>query len=115
MYIENEETPTLKALREAADLTQPELSRRMSVGIRIIGDWERGQSFPRFDRAIALARELGVSLKTLAKSMQLDVSRVPDDELQLWRLKAICRERGITQIEDLPDDWVTLMRSHRAE
>lgn len=80
MTQETFDQPTLKSLRESAELTQPELSRRMNVGIRIIGDWERGQSVPRFDRAIALARELGVSLKTLAKSMHLDVSDVPDDE-----------------------------------
>jgi transcriptional regulator with XRE-family HTH domain len=71
--------PTLKSLRESANLTQPELSRRMNVGIRIIGDWERGESIPRFDRAIALARELGVSLKDLAKSMRIDVEGVVDD------------------------------------
>ena len=71
---------TLKSLREAAELTQPELSRRMNVGIRIIGYWESGDKVPSFDRAIALAKELGVSLKVLAKSMRLDVSGLPDDE-----------------------------------
>ena len=71
--------PTLKSLRESANLTQPELSRRINVGIRIIGDWERGESIPRFDRAIALARELGISLKILAKSMRIDVEGLPDD------------------------------------
>jgi transcriptional regulator with XRE-family HTH domain len=75
---ENEQI-TLKTLRESAELTQPELSRRMNVGIRIIGYWESGTKTPSFDRAIALARELGVSLKTLAKSMRMDVSGVPDD------------------------------------
>ena len=75
---ENEEI-TLKSLRESAELTQPELSRRMNVGIRIIGYWESGSKVPSFDRAIALARELGVSLKTLAKSMKMDVSGVPDE------------------------------------
>ena len=80
MNLENNNQPTLKALRENASLTQPELSRRMGVGIRIIGDWERGESIPRFDRAIALARELGVSLKTLARAMQLDVTGIPDDQ-----------------------------------
>lgn len=51
----------------------------MKVGIRIIGHWESGEKVPRFDRAVALARELGVSLKTLARSMHLDVSDVLDD------------------------------------
>jgi transcriptional regulator with XRE-family HTH domain len=75
-----QDVPTLKVLRESASLTQPELSRRMGVGIRIIGDWERGEAIPRFDRAIALARELGVSLKTIAKSIGLNVEGIPDDE-----------------------------------
>lgn len=71
--------PTLKNLIEAADLTEPELSRQMGVGLRIIGDWKRGVSIPRFDRAIVLARTLGVSLKVLALSMGIDVNGVPDD------------------------------------
>ena len=79
MEAEDQETITLKNLRESANLTQPELSRRMGVGIRIIGDWERGESIPRFDRVIALARELGVPLKTLARCMGLDVAQIPDD------------------------------------
>ena len=76
----SQESVTLKSFRENAQLTQPELSRRMNVGIRIIGDWERGKRIPRFDNAISLARELGISLKTLARSMDLDVSGIPDDE-----------------------------------
>jgi transcriptional regulator with XRE-family HTH domain len=77
---DEQEIPTLKVLRENANLTQPELSRRMGVGIRIIGDWERGEAIPRFDRAISLAKELGVSLKTIARSFGLDVKGIPDDE-----------------------------------
>lgn len=82
-YIMKQETDTeltLKTLRESANLTQPELSRRANIGIRIIGDWEAGRKLPRLDRAVVLARELGVSLKTLAKAMKLDVEGVPDDE-----------------------------------
>jgi transcriptional regulator with XRE-family HTH domain len=74
-----EEKLTLKKLREAANLTQPELSQRIKVGIRIIGDWERGVSIPRFDRAVALARELKVSLKTLAQVFEIDVDGLADD------------------------------------
>ena len=70
----------LKTLREAAGLTQPELSQKMDCGIRIITDWENGRRIPRFDNAIALARELNVSLETLAKAMNLlDVSGIPND------------------------------------
>ena len=80
MNADDQQKLTLKSLREAANLTQPELSRRMKVGIRIIGHWETGEKVPRFDNAIALARELGVSLKTLAIAMKLDVTDIPNDE-----------------------------------
>lgn len=70
---------TLRTLREAAGFTQPELSQKINCGIRIITDWENGRRVPRFDNAIALSRELGVSLKELAKAMKLDISGIPDD------------------------------------
>jgi DNA-binding transcriptional regulator YiaG len=79
---QSERQLTLKKLRERANLTQPELSDRMNVGIRIIGEWESGRKLPRFDNAVALARELGVSLKVLATAMQINVEGVPDDELR---------------------------------
>lgn len=79
---QSEHPPTLKALRERAKLTQPELKARIGVGTRIISEWENGRKIPRFDNAVALARELGVSLKVLAKVMQINVEGVPDDELQ---------------------------------
>ena len=112
MNTENQEQPTLKTLRESRELTQPELSRRLNVGIRIIGHWESGTKMPRFDNAIALAGELGYSLKSLAKSMHLDVNKVPDDGLTLAQLKAICKELKIERVEDMPDDWQQLKRSH---
>ncbi len=85
---QSESQSTLKKLRERVNLTQPELSDRIGVGIRIIGDWESGRKLPRFDNAVALARELGISLKVLAKAMQINVEGVPDDELpEQWSSK----------------------------
>lgn len=104
------EPPTLKTLRESADLTQPQLSQRLGVGIRIIGDWESGRKMPRFDNAIALARELGASLKELARSMRMDVSSIADDGMSLTQLKALCRDLNIKEVDDLPDDWRQLKR-----
>lgn len=104
------EPPTLKTLRESADLTQPQLSQRLGVGIRIIGDWESGRKMPRFDNAIALARELGASLKELARSMRMDVSSIADDGMSLAQLKALCRDLNIKEVNDLPDDWRQLKR-----
>lgn len=111
-YIDDEQL-NLKGLREHADLTQPQLSHRLGVGIRIVNDWEAGRKVPRFDNAIALSRVLKVSLKTLARSMRIgDVSDVPDDGLSLAQLKAICRELGIEKVDDLPDDWRQLKRQN---
>ena len=70
---------TFKTLREATGLTQPELSVKMNFGLKTISNWENGHSIPRLDRAIALAREFGVSLKVLSEAMNLDISDVPDD------------------------------------
>ena len=70
---------TLKGLRESASLTQEDLARRLNRSFRTVSDWETGKGIPRFDNAVALACELGVSLKTLARAMHLDVTRIPDD------------------------------------
>jgi transcriptional regulator with XRE-family HTH domain len=72
--------PTLKSLRESLKLSQEQLGARLALSFRTISDWETGRATPRFDNAIALARELGVSLKTLARSMQMDTTGIPDDE-----------------------------------
>lgn len=74
-----EKEQTLKSLRNQLDISQEELARRLNLSFRTIGEWEGGRKVPRFDNAIALARELGVSLKTLASAMQLNVEGVPDD------------------------------------
>jgi transcriptional regulator with XRE-family HTH domain len=77
-----EQDPTLKSLRNSLDISQEELARRLNLSFRTIGEWEGGKKMPRFDNAIALARELGVSLKTLAKVMGLDIEGIPDDRSQ---------------------------------
>jgi transcriptional regulator with XRE-family HTH domain len=70
---------TLRSLREAAGYTQEQLAKEMNVGIRIISHWENGNKIPKFDNAISLANKLKVSLKTLAQSINLDVSQTPND------------------------------------
>ncbi len=73
--------------------------------------------------AIALARELGISLKTLAMAMRIEVEDIPDDGLSLAQLKAVCRkvcgmeasipralrQLGIERIEELPDNFKLLL------
>ena len=75
----NQPEPTLKELRERLKLSQEDLGRRINLSYRTIAEWEGGRKMPRFDNAIALARELGVSLKVLAKSMRLDIEGLLDD------------------------------------
>ncbi|GET39897.1 hypothetical protein MiSe_46690 [Microseira wollei NIES-4236] len=76
---QNQREPTLKELRESLNLSQEDLGRRINLSYRTIAEWEGGRKVPRFDNAIALARELGVSLKVLAKSIGLGVEGLLDD------------------------------------
>lgn len=111
----NDQELTLKGLRESLDLSQEGLGRRLSLSYRTIAEWESGRKVPRLDNAIAVASELGVSLKTLSKSIRLDISKLPDDGLTLKEIKAICGELGIVRIEDLPDDWRELLKRSRTD
>ncbi|MEQ8998124.1 MAG: helix-turn-helix transcriptional regulator [Coleofasciculus sp. B1-GNL1-01] len=77
----NEGKSELRRIRESAKLTRSELGRRIGVSERQIYDWENGIKLPRIDRAVALARELGVSLQTVCGAMGLDVTGVPDETL----------------------------------
>lgn len=72
--------PTLKALRENLDISQEELGRRLDRSFRTISDWETGKKVPRFDNALALAKELRVSLRTLARAMKFNVDGIPSDD-----------------------------------
>lgn len=73
--------PTLKNLIEASAVRDQDLSQRIGVGMRVIGYWKKGEKIPRLDNAVSLARELNVSLKTLCRSMGLDVTGIPDEDL----------------------------------
>lgn len=74
-----ESIPTLKQLIEDANTTQRELSKRTGIAEVTINSWVAGKYIPRLDNALVLCRELGVSLKTLALSLGLDITGIPDD------------------------------------
>ncbi|MFB8793153.1 MAG: helix-turn-helix transcriptional regulator [Microcoleus sp.] len=105
----NEKKETLKNLIEAAGTTQRQLSRDTSIAEVTINTWAAGRKIPRLDNAALVASQLGVSLKTLAKSMHLDVVAIPGD-YSLVELKAIAAELGIERVEDLPEDYQALRR-----
>ena len=74
-----ESIPTLKQLIECANITQRELSKRTGIAEVTINSWVAKKKNPRLDNALVLCRELGISLKTLAHSLGLDTTGIPDD------------------------------------
>ncbi len=72
---------TLESLIEASGKTQRELGIALGVTELTIRNWTKRRKIPRLDNAAALAAELGVSLKTLTRSLQIDVAKIPDDGL----------------------------------
>ncbi len=77
---ESKEHETLKDLMKRAGLTEPQLSQKLGVSLRIINHWKMKRKIPRLDNALSLAKELNVPLKVLAKSLGLDVSGIPSDD-----------------------------------
>lgn len=73
-------TTKLKELIERAELTQRQLSDITNVSEKSVNEWARGASFPRLDRAVLLARALGVSLKELCEALGIPVEGVPGDK-----------------------------------
>ncbi|MBW4467991.1 MAG: helix-turn-helix domain-containing protein [Pegethrix bostrychoides GSE-TBD4-15B] len=69
----------LKTLRKQAELTQARFAFAVGATEKTVRDWENGGAIPAFDKAIAMAKVLNVSLKRLAQELELDVSDVPDD------------------------------------
>jgi transcriptional regulator with XRE-family HTH domain len=100
---------TLKGLIEQAGTNQRRLSRDSGIAEVTINSWVAGKYSPKLDNATLVAKALGVSLKSLAKSMRIDVTGVPDD-YSLIELKIIAAELGIERIEDLPEDYQALKR-----
>lgn len=74
------EGKTLKELIKDARLSYPELAKRINCSRSTVAYYVSGEKTPGLDKAIAMARELGVSLKCLSKSMGYDVTGIPNDE-----------------------------------
>jgi len=105
----NDPEITLKGLIEQAGTNQRRLSKDCGIAEVTINAWVAGKYSPRLDNAILVAKALGVSLKSLAKSMGMETKGVPDD-YSLIELKAIAEELGIERVKDLPQDYQTLRR-----
>ena len=105
----DEKEKTLKTLIEAAGTTQRQLSRDTSIAEVTINTWTAGRKIPRFDNAAVLAAELNISLRTLARAMNINVSEIPGD-YDLSDLKKLASDLGIDRVEDLPEDYQTLKK-----
>jgi len=104
---QNDQKITLKGLIDQARTTQRKLSKESGIAEVTLNSWVAGRITPRLDNAVLVASKLGVSLKTLAASMQIDVSEVSSD-YSLINLKILAAELGIERIEDLPENYETL-------
>lgn len=69
----------LRQLREQAGLTRPQVKQLIDVSERRQADWESGKAMPNIENIVAMARLYKVSLKTMCKSLNIDVTGVPDD------------------------------------
>lgn len=75
---EQEKSP-LRLLREESGLTRPQVKQRIGVSERRQADWESGKAMPSAENIASLCRLYKVSLKTMFKSLGVDVSAIPDD------------------------------------
>lgn len=62
----------LKRLREAADMSQPDLARQAGVPLATLRNWEQDRGMPRLDNAVKIARALHISLDTLVECLGND-------------------------------------------
>jgi transcriptional regulator with XRE-family HTH domain len=73
------EKSALRQLREQAGLTRPQVKQLIGVSERRQADWESGKAMPSIENIVAMARLYKVSLKTMCRSLSIDVTDVPDD------------------------------------
>jgi transcriptional regulator with XRE-family HTH domain len=77
--LDMEQEKTLKDLIKAANLTYRELAKNLGTSPDQIVAWNQCRVKPTLPFLVKLARELGVSLKTIAQALGEDVSDIPDD------------------------------------
>ena len=71
-----EKTP-VRVFREDLGLTRVELARRIQISERSLADIELGNSVPKLETAIALARECQKSLREMVEALGFDLTGIP--------------------------------------
>ena len=69
----------MRQLREQAGLTRPQVKQIIGVSERRQADWESGIAMPSIENIVAMASLYKVSLKTMCRFLDIDVTGVPDD------------------------------------
>jgi transcriptional regulator with XRE-family HTH domain len=59
----------MRALREEAGLSRPELARRVSVPVSTLRNWEGDRGFPGLPVLLRLAKALGVRVERFAEGV----------------------------------------------
>lgn len=75
----NKDKLPVRVFREELGITRVELGRRIGISERSLADIESGNSIPKVETLVALARELGKSLKIMVQAVGIDTSGIPDD------------------------------------
>lgn len=65
---------TFKELLKEKDCTMARISRQLSVSGEAVRGWAEGKHIPTLDKAVMIAKVLGVDLETVAKSILGDVA-----------------------------------------
>jgi transcriptional regulator with XRE-family HTH domain len=60
----------MRALREEAGLSRPELARRASVSVSTLRNWESDRGFPGLPALARLAKALGVRVERFAEGVE---------------------------------------------
>lgn len=77
----------LARMRKSQGLTQAELAQQLHVTDKAVSRWERGQSYPDFQRLVLLSDFFGLTLDELVKD--IDVQEVREKNLNSERLNSI--------------------------
>lgn len=68
----------VRVFREDLGITRVEMARRIQISERSLADIELGNSIPKLETVIALARECKKSLREMIEALGFDLSDIPD-------------------------------------
>jgi putative transcriptional regulator len=57
--------PCIKDIRKSKGITQTFIAKKLKISQQQLSEWEKGNAFPRIDRAYKLAELLGVDVNEL--------------------------------------------------